>query len=147
MTGQRRNTLIGTAAGTLWALAVVILPGQAGLPFLPAPMTLPLAGLLPALVLAAMILRGAFPGPAAETDRGILLEASAQLVLALAVWPFVALSQGGAPVIVLGLSLGLSSLATWIGAHRAAGLRWAGFAGTLGATVLSGLWSLMLWLG
>ena len=43
------------AGGALWAVALVWLPQRADLPFIPAPVALPLAFLAPGLVLAAMI--------------------------------------------------------------------------------------------
>ncbi|MGE4327232.1 MAG: hypothetical protein AB7E21_14205, partial [Pseudodonghicola sp.] len=56
MIGQTGQRLTALAAGALWALAVVILPGALGLPYLPAPVALPGALVAPGLVLAAMML-------------------------------------------------------------------------------------------
>lgn len=158
---RRVTILIGMAAGALWALAVVWGPQLASPPFLPPPLALPGAFLAPGLVMAAMIGRLAqrrffddalidgaefAPGSPAWLDQRVLANTAEQLLLAVAIWPFVALSLGGAVVLVMGLAFALARLAFWAGYHRAPALRAFGFAATFYPTVLAGLWSLVAWL-
>ena len=161
MTPRRRMMiLIGMAAGALWALAVVLAPSFLGLPYLPAAAALPGAMLPPGLVLAAMIGRlaarrffddalidGADPAPGspAWVDQKVLANTLEQLALALAVWPFAALTLGGAVAIALGLSFALMRLLFWIGYRLSPPLRALGFAGTFYPTVLAGVWALVYW--
>ncbi|TMV07869.1 MAPEG family protein [Ruegeria sediminis] len=158
---KRAVILTGMAAGALWAFAVVGVPQQLDLPFLPLPMALPLAFLLPGLVMTAMVGRLAqrrffddaiidgesfARGTAAEIDQRVLTNTAEQLVLALAIWPFAALTLGGGVAIALGLSFGLTRVLFWIGYHRSPPLRGFGFAATFYPTVLAALWSLTAWL-
>ena len=160
MRGKRRTILIGMAGGALWALAVVSGPALLDIPYLPAPVALPGAFLAPGLVLAGMIARlaarrffddavidGADPAPGspAWVDQRVLANTLEQLALALAVWPFVALTLGGAAAIALGLSFALMRLLFWAGYHLSPPLRSLGFAGTFYPTVLAGLWALAFW--
>ncbi|WP_146344740.1 MAPEG family protein [Falsiphaeobacter marinintestinus] len=148
------------AIGVLWALVVIWVPQQLDLPFLPPPVALPVAFLAPGFVLAAMIGRLAqrrffdteiidgqvfAPGSGAATDQKVLTNTVEQLVLALVTWPFVAMSLGGAAVIVLGLSFALMRGLFWVGYHMSPPLRGVGFAGTFYPTVLSGFWALVAW--
>ncbi|TDK41424.1 MAPEG family protein [Antarcticimicrobium luteum] len=148
------------AAGAFWALAVLSAPALMGVPYLPAPVALPAAFLAPGLVLAAMIGRlaarrffddalidGAEPAPgsAADIDQRVLRNTLEQLALALALWPFAALTLGGAVAIALGLSFALMRILFWIGYHLSPPLRGLGFAGTFYPTVLAGLWALVSW--
>ncbi|MGD9864894.1 MAG: MAPEG family protein, partial [Pseudodonghicola sp.] len=138
-----------------WALAVLSGPALLGLPYLPAPVALPGAFLAPGLMLAAMIgRRAARRGTDAAApeavrgaglDRQVVSDTVEQLVLALAVWPFVALTLGGAAAIALGLSFALMRLLFWAGCHRSPLLRSLGFAGTFCPTVLAGFWALIRW--
>jgi len=160
VTPRRRMILIGMAAGALWALAVVFAPRLLGLPYLPAAAALPGAFLPPGLVLAAMIGRLAarrffdddlidgadpVPGSPAWVDQKVLGNTLEQLALALAVWPFAALTLGGAVAIGLGLSFACMRLLFWAGYRAAPPLRALGFAGTFYPTVLAGVWALVYW--
>lgn len=160
MSKPRRSILIGMIAGALWALAVVFAPALMELPYLPAPAALPGAFLAPGLVLAAMIGRIAArrffddtlidgedpaPGSPADIDQRVLRNTAEQLVLALAIWPFAALTLGGAVAIGLGLSFALMRLLFWIGYRWSPPLRALGFAGTFYPTLLAGLWALLFW--
>lgn len=160
MTARRRTILTGMAAGALWALAVVSAPSLLGLPYLPAAAALPGAFLPPGLVLAAMIGRlaarrffdddlidGAAPAPGSPAwiDQKVLGNTLEQLSLALAIWPFAALTLGGAVAIALGLSFALMRVLFWIGYRLSPPLRALGFAGTFYPTVLAGLWALVYW--
>lgn len=160
MKTKRQRILIGMIAGALWAPAVVFAPALLDIPYLPAPAVLPGAFLAPGLVLALMIGRiasrrffddalidGAEPAPgsAADVDQRVLRNTVEQLVLALAIWPFAALTLGGAVAIGLGLSFALMRLLFWIGYRWSPPLRALGFAGTFYPTVLAGLWALLFW--
>ncbi|GHG99905.1 MAPEG family protein [Pseudodonghicola xiamenensis] len=160
MTAKRRSILIGMIAGALWAPAVVFAPALMGLPYLPAPVTLPGAFLAPGLVLALVIGRiaarrffddalidgaEAALGSAAEIDQRVLRNTAEQLVLALAIWPFAALTLGGAVAIALGLSFAAMRLLFWIGYRWSPPLRAFGFAATFYPTVLAGVWALLFW--
>ncbi|MEM7319753.1 MAG: MAPEG family protein [Pseudomonadota bacterium] len=125
-------------------------------PFLPPAMALPIAFFLPGLFTAAMFAwlaqRRAIAdgepfasGSAAEVDQRVLSQTVEQLVLALAIWPFVALVLGGAIVVALGLSFALMRGLFWIGYHRSPLLRSLGFAGTFCPTVFAGIWAVLVW--
>lgn len=162
MLRSRRSTiLVGMAAGLLWAIVLVGGLHWAGLPYLPAALALPGAFLAPGLVLALMIGRLAqrrffddaiidgqpfAPGSAADIDQRVLVNSVEQLVLALAIWPFAAVTLGGAVTIALGLGFALMRLLFWLGYHLSPPLRALGFAGTFYPSVLAGLWSLVAWL-
>lgn len=160
MRDKRRIILFGMVAGALWALAVLLGPVLLEIPYLPAPLALPGAFLAPGLVLAAMIGRLAArrffddalidgqdpaPGSPGWVDQRVLINTLEQLALALAVWPFVAVTLGGAAAIALGLSFALMRLLFWAGYHLSPPLRSLGFAGTFYPTVLAGLWALVFW--
>ncbi|GGH30538.1 MAPEG family protein [Cribrihabitans marinus] len=159
---KRATVLAGMAGSALWAVALVWLPQRAELPFIPAPVALPLAFLAPGLVMVAMIGRLAqrrffddeiidgarfAPGSGAEIDQRVLTNTVEQLVLAAVLWPFVANSLGGAVVIALGLGLALMRVLFWVGYHLSPPLRGLGFAGSFYPTILAALWSLVAWLG
>ena len=76
----------------------------------------------------------------------MLSNTAEQALLALLIWPFVALTMGGQVAVVLGLAFALARLAFWIGYHLAPPLRAFGFAATFYTTVLAGVWSLAIWL-
>lgn len=158
--GKRPMILAGMLAGFLWAVAVVWGPQLAGLPFLPPPVALPGAFIVPGLVMVAMIGRLAqrrffddtiidgqdfAPDNPAWIDQRVLANTTEQLVLALMIWPFVALSLGGAAVLVLGFAFGAARLAFWIGYHVSPPMRGFGFAATFYPTVLAAIWSVVAW--
>lgn len=159
--GKRPAILAGMLAGFLWALAVVLGPHLAGLPFLPPPVALPGAFIVPGLVMVAMIGRLAqrrffddtiidgqdfAPNSPAWIDQRVLANTTEQLILALVIWPFVALSLGGAVVLVMGFAFGLARLAFWIGYHVSPPMRGFGFAATFYPTVVAAVWSVVAWL-
>ena len=161
MDGKRRVILAGMAGGALWAVALVWGVQAAGLPFLPPPIALPLGFAGPGLVLAAMVGRLAqrrffddaitdgqplVSGSPAEIDQRVLSNTVEQLVLALAIWPFAALSLGGAAVVVLGLGFAVMRVLFWIGYHLSPPLRGFGFAATFYPTVVAGIWAFAVWL-
>lgn len=158
---KRPRILIGMALGALWGVLVVGLPQWLGLPYLPAPVALPVAFLAPGLVLALIIGRLAqrrffddaiidgepfSPGSPAKIDQRVLANTVEQLVLALAIWPFAAVTLGGAVAIALGLSFAVMRLLFWGGYHLSPPLRGLGFAGTFYPTVIAGIWALAVWI-
>jgi hypothetical protein len=157
---KRARILAGMAAGALWALAVVGGPQLAGLPYLPAPLSVPGALVPPGIVMVAMIGRLAqrrfwddalidgqdFPsGSPGWVDQRVLHNTIEQVVLALVTWPFVALTLGGGVVLVMGVAFALSRLAFWIGYHAAPPLRAFGFAATFYTTVFAAIWAVLAW--
>ncbi|MFD3190574.1 MAPEG family protein [Sedimentitalea sp. HM32M-2] len=158
---KRRKILLGMAAGALWALALVGGVHLADPAYLPPALALPGAFFVPGLVLIAMIGRLAqrrffddalidgeefAPGSPAWVDQRVLSNTMEQLVLAIAVWPFVAFAAGGAVVLALGVGFGIARLAFWIGYHAAPPLRAFGFAGTFYPTILAAIWTLAIWI-
>jgi uncharacterized membrane protein YecN with MAPEG domain len=77
----------------------------------------------------------------------VLANTSEQLLLALVTWPFVAMTLGGAVVMVMGVGFALARLAFWAGYHLSPPLRAFGFAATFYPTVLAAIWSIVAWLG
>jgi MAPEG family len=159
---KRPGILIGMGAGALWALAVVGAPQMAKLPYLPAPIALPGAFVLPGLVVLALIGRLAqrrffddslidgqdfAPQSSAWIDQRVLSNTAEQLLLALMIWPFVALTLGGAVVLAMGFAFGVARLAFWIGYHISPPLRSFGFAASFYPTILAAIWSVLAWLG
>ena len=139
---KRPQILTGMALGALWGVLVIGLPQWLGLPYIPAPIALPGAFLAPGLVLALMIGRLAqrrffddaiidgepfAPGSAAETDQRVLTNTVEQLVLALAIWPFAAVTLGGAVAIALGLSFAVDAAGVLGRLPPVAALAGAGF--------------------
>ena len=156
------NILAGMGGGSLWALAVVW--GGQGLSFgfLMLPMVMPLAMIAPGLVTIAMIAtlaarrffdRSVTNGqPFAEGSPGwvdgrVLANTMEQAVLALLLWPFVAMTLGGNVVLVMGLAFAVARLAFWAGYRLSPPLRAFGFAATFFPTILASVWSLVAWLG
>lgn len=157
---KRKLILLGMISGGLWALAIVWGAQRAGGPFLPANIALLTAFFVPGLTMLAMIGRLAqrrffdddtidgeafAPGSAAWIDQRVLVNTTEQIVLALAIWPFVAVTLGGLVVMVMGVAFGIARLLFWIGYHMSPPLRGFGFAATFYPTVLAALWSIFVW--
>lgn len=160
--GTRTRVLIGMALGLVWSVGLVVGVQLAGGGFMPPMLAVPGAMVAPGLVMLAMIARlaqwrffddalidGAAPPPgsAAEIDQRVLTNTVEQIVLALAVWPFVAATLGGRVVLYMGIGFALARLAFWIGYHLSPPLRAFGFAATFYPTVLAALWSVGAWIG
>jgi len=156
--GKRGKMLAGGIAGTIWAVAVVWLPGQGAQPFIPLNLALVYAFLPGGLFMALLIGRIATrrfaddaiidgdplpPGSAADIDQRVLTGTIEQMVLALLVWPFVAMQLGSVTVIVMGLAIAVARLAFWIGYRVSPSLRIFGFAASFYPTVLAALWCLL----
>lgn len=157
MTTHQQATLAGTAAGALWALLVVWGGQKVSVGFIPLPMVVPIALVVPGLILMAMIGRiaarrifddtaegGAAPAPA--PDQRVLADTVEQAVLALLTWPVVTFTLGGPVVLVMSVAFGLARVVYWAGGRRAPALRAFGFAATFLPTVLATLWALAVWL-
>jgi len=154
---KRRRIALGMAAGALWALAVVWGGQRIDTGFLPINIVMPIAMIAPGLVLLAVIGRLAqrrffddtlidgqdfAPGSPAWIDQRVLVNTAEQALLALLLWPFVAITLGGGLAVVLGVAFGVARLAFWIGYHRSPPARAFGFAATFYPTVLATLWAL-----
>jgi hypothetical protein len=150
--------LAGGAAGALWALAVIWLPGQGPQPFVPVNLALIYAFLPAGLVLMLMIGRialrrfnneelmdGSAPaaGTPAEIDQRVLRATIEQCVLALTLWPFIAMSLGSVTVIAMGVSFGVARLVYWGGYRLSPALRMFGFAASFYPTVFGTLWAIL----
>lgn len=149
------------ALGAFWGLGVVGVPLWLDLPYLPAPLALPFAFLGPGLILILMIGRlaqrrffddtlidGTAPaqGTPAEIDQRVLTNTIEQLVLAALLWPFVAVTLGGAVAVSLGLSFVLMRALFWLGYHLSPPLRGLGFAGSFYPSIIAAIWALLVWL-
>ena len=160
--GRRGLIRLGMLAGALCAVVVVAGAQRFATGFMPPVLALPGATIAPGLVLAAMIGRlaqrrffddalidGDAPvaGSPAAIDQRVLTNTVEQMVLAMMIWPFVAITLGGRVVVYMGFAFALARVAFWIGYHRAPPLRAFGFAATFYPTVLAGLWSLGAWIG
>ena len=152
---KRLGMLIAGGIGVLWAIAVVVIPGMGPQPFIPVNLALIYAfapgGFVLALMIGTLATRRYFnaeiidgdaflPGSAADIDQRVLRNTVEQLVLALCLWPFVAMQLGAVTVIALGVSFAIARLLFWIGYRIAAPLRALGFAASFYPTVFAAIW-------
>lgn len=148
---MRLLTAAALALGLIWALALVWVPRQLDLPFIPAPIAVPGAMMAPGIMMIVMVavlgLRRLVLGHAADTDRQVVQDSAVHLVLALVIWPFVANSLGGAVVLAMGFSFPVARLLYWIGAYRGRPLMVLGFAASFFPTAVAALWSVLFWVG
>ncbi|MEX0339265.1 MAG: MAPEG family protein [Arenibacterium sp.] len=150
--GDQRAIRIGVFAGLLWAVFVVFGGIRwAGGAFMPPAIALPGALIAPGLVLAAMVGKSAWlrladgsSGNVAEIER-VLRESIEQAVLAMLIWPFVAVTLGGSIVLYMGFAFALTRLVYWYGRQKSDYLRAFGVAATFSPTVLAGIWVLVVW--
>ena len=160
--GKRALIFGGMALGLIWAVAIVWLPQQLDLPFIPAPVAVPGALVAPGVVMLLVIGRLAQrrffdddlidgqppePGTGASVDQRVLTNTVEQIVLALAIWPFVANSLGGAVVLALGFGFAVARVLFWVGYHISPPLRSLGFAATFYPTIVAAIWSVLAWMG
>lgn len=158
---RRPTIVLGMAGGAAWALAVVWGGQNLVGGFMPANVALLTAFFVPGLVMLAMVGRLAqrrffddsiidgqafAPGSPAWVDQRVLANTTEQVVLALAIWPFVATTLGGFVVLVMGVAFGIARLLFWIGYHLSPPMRGFGFAATFYPTVLAAFWSVAVWL-
>ncbi|NNE89662.1 MAG: MAPEG family protein [Silicimonas sp.] len=149
--------IFGGGLGVLWALAVVVLPGQGPQPFIPVNLALIYAfapgGLVLALMIGAMATRRFFAddildgnpplaGSRADIDQRVLRNTVEQLVLALCLWPFAAMQLGAVTLITLGVSFAIARLLFWAGYHIAPPMRALGFAASFYPTIFAAIWCL-----
>ena len=85
------------------------------------------------------------PGSRADTDQRALANTVEQIVVALAVLPFVALALGGFVVIWIGLALAAGRVLYWLGYHLSPAVKSLGFALGLYPTVIALGWSVVNW--
>jgi hypothetical protein len=150
--------LVGGIAGTIWALAVVWLPGQGPQPFIPLNLALIYAflpaGIVMVLLVGRIALRrfnsedlmdGSAPqsGTPADIDQRVLRSTTEQCVLALLLWPFIAMSLGSVTLIVMGVAFSFARIAFWAGYHISPSFRVFGFAASFYPTVLGTLWAIL----
>lgn len=161
---KRRVVLAGMAGGAVWAVLLLWgfpafgLYGQTELPPLTA---LALAFVAPGLVTAAMVGRLAQrrffddaiidgdsfePNSGAEIDQRVLTNSAEQLVLALCLWPPLAVLRDSGQDIVIALGLGFAAARVlfWVGYHRSPPLRGLGFAATFYPSLGAGAWAAAL---
>ena len=158
--GKRPIILISMTAGAVWAFAIVAGAQSADLPFLPPQIALPGAFFAPGLVTLLMIGRLAqrrffddtiidgqdfIQNSRAWIDQRVLSNTIEQLVLALLIWPFVALTLGGGVVLAMGFAFAIARLLFWLGYHISPPLRGFGFAATFYPTILAAVWSVLAW--
>lgn len=155
---SRASIAVGMAAGTAWALALLgaatlVDSGIAIAPAL-ACAFLPTGIVLMALVARLAMLRFAddalingqpfVPGSPAARLQAILRNSVEQALIAACVWPFIALASGpdGSDIVLaLGLGLGVTRIAFWVGYAASPPLRAFGFAGGFYPTVLAVIWA------
>ena len=159
---RRASVLAGMAGGLVWAVLVLWAGQQVRVPAFALVPALSLAFLGPGLVLAVMVgriaqrrffdaalIEGAAPPPgsAAEIDRRVLVNTVEQTVLALSLWPALAVllgTAGAGVAVTLGAAFVPARLVFWAGYHCAPVLRGFGFAATFYPSVGAGLWALWL---
>jgi len=147
--------------GVMWAVALVLIPLQLDLPFVPPALAVPVAFLLPGGVMALMIgvlaarrffdhalLDGQTPAPnsRAQIDQAVLTNTVEQMVLALLIWPFVGFSLGGVSLIALGGGMALARVLFWAGYHIWPPLRAFGFAASFYPTLFGAFWAVWIWI-
>ena len=157
---KRAKIGLGMALAMLWALAIVWYPQTLKPPFMPLNTVMIMALLPGGLVMLCLIGRlaqrrffddqiidgDAFqPGSGGEIDQRVLSNTTEQLMLAIVLWPFVALTLGGLVVLVMGVGFGAARLAFWLGYHLSPPLRAFGFGATFYPTVLATLWAVIKW--
>lgn len=156
----RSKIILGQVIGLAWAVTVVWLPMTMSAPFMPLN-TVMITALMPGgLVLLAMVsmiaLRRLFdssviaggalhPGSRAEIDQRALSNTLEQLVVAIVLWPFAALTLGGFVVLWMGISFALARLVYWLGYHVSPLVKSVGFGATFYPTVLATLWAVLKW--
>lgn len=155
---QRRPLILsGMIGGAVWGMLIVLWLGPGLLIAQPFWQGLAAGLALAALPMVAMIGRlaqrrffddslidgQAFAG-ASAIDQRVLTNTAEQLVLALCLWPFVAVVLGGGTALALGAGFAVARLMFWVGYHAAPPLRAFGFAASFYPTVIASLWALVL---
>ncbi|MDJ0825528.1 MAG: MAPEG family protein [Rhodobacter sp.] len=159
---KRQKILAGMAAGLVWAIGIVwIGAALVDIPIMFLNWSLFFAFFFPGLALAAMIARIAqrrffddtiidgepLSGPAG-IDQLVLRNTVEQLVLALALWPFVGTvlaTDGPGVVAALGIGFAIARVLFWVGYHISPPLRAFGFAATFYPTLVACVWTVLFW--
>ena len=157
---KRAKIAIGMGLAMIWSVAIVGLPQGFKPPFLPLNTVMIMAVLPGGVILMLLIGRLAqrrffddaiidgdsfLPGSGAEIDQRVLTNTVEQLILAIVLWPFVALTLGGVVVLAMGVGFAIARVAFWMGYHLSPPLRAFGFAATFYPTVLATLWAVVKW--
>ena len=157
---KRAKIGLAMVLALLWSLAIVWLPTTLKPPFIPLNTVIIMAVLPGGLVMLTLIARLAQrrffdddiidgapfpPGSGAEIDQRVLGNTIEQLMLAIVLWPFIALTLGGLVVLVMGVGFGVARLAFWLGYHLSPPLRAFGFGASFYPTVLAALWAVLKW--
>lgn len=158
---KRVRIALGMVAGAAWAMLLVFaVPSVTRSLFLPINVALIAGFAPPGFVLAAMIgnlarrrffddaiIDGEAPRPqsGAEIDARVLQNTVEQAMLAVLLWPLIALVLGGALLVVLGASFALARILFWVGYHISPAARAVGFAATFYPTVLGAVWAVLVW--
>ena len=157
---KRAKIVIGMALAILWSAAIVGFPQTMKPPFMPLNTVMIMAVLPGGLVMLVLIGRLAqrrffdnaaidgadfVPGSGAEIDQRVLTNTTEQLMLAIVLWPFVALTLGGLVVLFMGVGFAIARVAFWLGYHLSPPLRAFGFGATFYPTVLATLWAVIKW--
>lgn len=156
----RMKIILGQGVGFLLAAALLWIPLSESAPFMPLNTVLIFAflpaGAVALLMVGVVALRRLFdtgvlsggalrPGSTAEFDQRVLSNTLEHIVVALALWPFVALTLGGLVVIWMGVGLALARLVFWLGYHVSPLVKSVGFAAGFYPTVLATLWAVVKW--
>ena len=151
---------IGMVLAILWSVAIIAVPQSLKPPFMPLNTVMIMAvlpgGLMMLLLIGRLAQRRFFddatidgaafaPGSGGEIDQRVLTNTTEQLVLAMVLWPFIALTLGGLVVVAMGIGFGIARLAFWIGYHLSPPLRAFGFGASFYPTVLGALWAVVKW--
>lgn len=159
---RREFVMLGIAASIIWTVAIVWLPQTLTAPFIPLNTVLMMAffpvGLVMLFMIGRISLRRFFdddlidgsafiPGSPSNIDQRVLANTCEQIVLAMALWPFVLLTLGGLTVLFLAVGFALARIAYWAGYHMSPLLRAFGFGATFFPTVLGAFWALYIWIG
>ena len=157
---KRAKIGIGMVCAMLWSVALLWFPLSGKPAFMPINVVLITAFAPAGLVLLLMIGRLAQrrffddatvdgqsfePGSGGDIDQRVLNNTIEQAVLALVLWPFVALTLGGLVVLWMGVGFAIGRLAFWLGYHLSPPLRAFGFGATFYPTVLAALWAVLKW--
>lgn len=157
---KRLKISLGKAAALLYTLAILLIPQSMAQPFMPLNTVIIMALLPGGLVMLTVIVRLALrrffddrfidgrafePGSGGGIDQRVLSNTGEQLILAVVLWPFVALTLGGLVVVVMGVAFAVARLVYWLGYHVSSTLRAFGFAATFYPTLLATLLSVFKW--
>jgi len=157
---KRRKILLGMLAGGCWSVALLWVAARfVQLPVFTLMPTIMTAFFAPGMVMLAMIGRLAHrrffddtiidgepfePGSPADIDQRVLANTAEQLVLAVCIWPAVAVflaGDGPGVIVMLGLGFAIARLIFWGGYHMSPPLRAFGFAATFYPTVFVAGWA------